>query len=203
MPRTWVHIISIWTILGPAALACLGSEKAVALSACATLAILAASVSIHGYVLRRSVYADIAIFIASFALQVALYIQWPDAPSTIYGHVTAATILGVALWRRSRGQPHTVHYFLAAGSLTLGGIISAFAEATIYQLVFLIEHITILVVGGLKGWQKVVWWGVASTVAAILYFLRDYFFLWLAFLGIVLIAIVIWRLGSLGKNPKT
>lgn len=200
--RTWIHVISAWIILATTALACLGAEKAVALAACATLLVLAASIWAHGYTLRRTVYFDVAAFIGSFAVQTAITIQWPETPMTVYGHLTAATILGVALWRRHHGQTRTAHYFLAAGSLTLGAAISAFTEESIYQLIFLIEHIAILVIGGLRQWQKVVWWGVASTVAAILYFLRDYFFLWLAFLGIVLIAIVIWRLSRIDHTKQ-
>lgn len=197
-----MHAISAWVVLAGASLACLGAEQAVALSACATLIMLAAFIGAHGYVLRRTIYFDIAIFITSFAVQAALFIQWPDIPATVYGHITAATLLGVALWRRYHQQSRVGHYFLAAGSLTLGAAVSAFTDLAIYQLVFLIEHIVILIVGGLRQWQEVVWWGVASTVAAILYFLRDYFFLWLAFLGIVLIAIVIWRLSKINKTTS-
>lgn len=198
-----MHVISAWVVLASASLACLGAEQAVALSACATLIMLAVFIGTHGYVvLRRTIYLDIAIFITSFAVQVALFIQWPDIPATVYGHITAVTLLGVALWRRHHQQSRVGHYFLAAGSLTLGAAVSAFTDLAIYQLVFLIEHIVILIVGGLRQWQKVVWWGVASTVAAILYFLRDYFFLWLAFLGIVLIAIVIWRLSKINKTTS-
>lgn len=201
--RSWVHAISAWVVLASASLACLGAEQAVALSACATLIMLAVFIGTHGYVvLRRTIYLDIAIFITSFAVQVALFIQWPDIPATVYGHITAVTLLGVALWRRHHQQSRVGHYFLAAGSLTLGAAVSAFTDLAIYQLVFLIEHIVILIVGGLRQWQEVVWWGVASTVAAILYFLRDYFFLWLAFLGIVLIAIVIWRLSKINKTTS-
>lgn len=200
--RAWIHIASIWTILAAAALLSITAEKAIALSACATLISLAGFIGAHGYVLRRTTYFDTTIAVVSFAVQAAIYIQWPETAITVYGHITAATILGIALWRRAHGQSRIMHYFLAAGSLTLGAAISAFTENTVYQLIFLVEHVIILIIGGFKQWQKVVWWGVASTVGAILYFLRDYFFLWLAFLGIVLIAIVIWRLSVLNK-PKS
>ena len=202
-PRSWVHIISLWTVLGVTSLVCLSAEKGIALAACATLIGFAVSIGVHGYIMRRTLYFDIAAYVASFALQTAVLIQWPDTPITIYGHITAVTFLGVALWRRRYVQPRVVHYFLAAGSLTLGAAISAFTDNSIYQLIFLVEHIIVLIIGGLKQWQKVVWWGVGSTVAAILYFLRDYFFLWLAFLGIVLIAIVIWRLSVINKSKQS
>lgn len=200
--RSWVHVIFLWLVLGATAVISLGEEKAVALSACGSIMLIAAVTATHSYAVRRPAYLDIALFIASFAVQSAIFIQWPNTPATIYGHLTTLTILGVALWRRRNLQPHAIHYVLAAGSLTLGAAISAFTDNSIYQLLFLIEHIIVLVIGGLKQWQKVVWWGVWSTVAAILYFLKDYFFLWLAFLGIVLIAIVIWRLNKINKAKQ-
>ena len=197
--RSWVHIISLWFMLTLAILISLGSEKPVALASCASLAILAVSVGLHGYIIRRSLYGDVFLFLLSAAIQIAIYIQWPETRAIIYGHLTAATFLGVALWRRRTFLPRSTHYLIAASALTLTGLITAFSDGGIYQLVFLVEHIVILIIGALKGWQRVIWWGVGASVAAILYFLRDYFFLWLAFLGIVLIAIVIWRLNSLNK----
>ncbi len=200
VPRAWVHIISLWTILGITSLISLGGQQAVALSASGTIAVLAAFIGLQGYLIRRIDYFDIALYTVLFAILSALYTVWPLAPATVYGHLIALTFIGVALWRRYHHQPRVIHYFLAAGCLTFGAAVSAFNEDTVYQLVFLIEHLIVLIVGGLMQWQKVVWWGVGSTVAAILYFLRDYFFLWLAFLGIVLIAIVVWRLSKINKS---
>lgn len=197
--RAWVHIISLWLVLGITSLLSLGDTQTVALSASATIALLAASIGLHGYLVRRTLYLDTAAYTFAFAVVTAIYTLWPLAPATVYGHIIALTFVGVALWRRYHQQPRTTHYILAAGCLTLGAAISAFNEETVYQLIFLIEHLVLLIIGGLKQWQKVVWWGVGSTVAAILYFLRDYFFLWLAFLGIVLIGIVVWRLGKINK----
>lgn len=197
--RLWIHIISLWSVLATVTLISLSAGRPVALAACASLALLAVTVGLHGYIIRRSIYGDASFFLLSAATQIALYTQWPETPAVIYGHLTAATFLGVALWRRRSFLPRITHYTIAAGALTLGTLITALADGGIYQLIFLIEHIALLIIGALKGWQKVVWWGVGASVAAILYFLRDYFFLWLAFLGLVLIAIVVWRLNTMNK----
>ena len=192
--RAWIHVISLWFALGAGSFVGFGSSKPVMLAACGTLALLAVAVAVHGYFLRRAVYLDIAAFIFSFATQAAIYLAWDGVPAIIFGHLSALTLLAVALWRKRNGGDNELHYVLGAVVFTMGGGASALADGSVYQLIFLAEHVVILIVGALRQWQRVVWWGVAASVTAIMYFLKDYFYLWLAFLGVILIAIVVWRL---------
>ncbi len=197
--RAWIHIASLWFALATGALAGFGSfvgysSKPTMLAACGLLALLAVAVAAHGYFLRLPIYFEIAAFILSFAAQAAIYLGWDGVPVIVFGHLTALTLVAVALWRKQNGGVTELHYVVAAGVFTTAGGASALADGSMYQLIFLAEHVAILIVGALRQWQRVVWWGVAASVAAIMYFLKDYFYLWLAFLGIILIAIVVWRL---------
>ena len=200
--RAWIHVISFWLVLSATAIAHLFADKPISIAASLTMIILALSVSAHGYLAKKSIYIDWSILIFAFAVQWIIAVVAPETPAIVYGHVSALALVCVAFWRRRDARVRTGFYVAAAAVLTGGGAWSAFNDGVIYQLIFLVEHIIILIIGGLKQWQKVVWWGVGATVAAILYFLRDYFFLWLAFLGVVLIAIVIWRLGRMNKKTQ-
>ncbi|MFT3943396.1 MAG: hypothetical protein QM705_06165 [Ancrocorticia sp.] len=205
--RAWIHAVSLWFVLAAGALGGLGSiagysSKPAMLAACGLLALLAVAVAAHGYFLRLAIYFEIAAFIFSFAAQAAVYLAWDGVPVIVFGHLTALTLVAVALWRKRNGGVTELHYVVAAAVFTAAGGASALFDGSIYQLIFLAEHVVILIVGALRQWQRVVWWGVAASVAAIMYFLKDYFYLWLAFLGIILIAIVVWRLVRINKEKQ-
>lgn len=68
-----------------------------------------------------------------------------------------------------------------------------------YQLLFLIEHLALLVAGALLSVRWILWWGLTGASLAVIYFLKDYTYLRLGFLGLLLIGIVIWRLAK-GAN---
>ncbi len=200
--RTWIHVISLWLVLGITAVTHLFADDPLSIAASLTLIILALSIAGQGYLTKKPMFTDWSILIFAFAVQWIISVIAPDTPVIVYGHISAVALLCVALWRRRDARVRTGFYVAAATALTGGAAWSAFNDGTIYQLIFLVEHIIILIIGGLKQWQKVVWWGVGASVAAILYFLRDYFFLWLAFLGVVLITIVIWRLSRMNKKTQ-
>ncbi len=199
----WLHAAFAWTVLGFAVLAFIGSSSIqLVLTAVITLGLIGLSVMLHGHFMKQPYAIETGIYIVTLAALRYIGVIAPDAPVIVYGHVVALAFLGVGLWRRSIALPQNMHYWLAAGALTSSAALSALDEGGIYQLIFLVEHIAVLIFGALRQIQWVTWWGLIASLCAVMYFLRDYFFLWLAVLGIVIIAIVMWQLKRMNKTKQ-
>ena len=69
-----------------------------------------------------------------------------------------------------------------------------------YALLFLVEHVGLLVFGAMRQQSWALWWGLSAASLAILYFLRDIVFLAFGFLGLLIIGFVIWRLMKTQKS---
>jgi hypothetical protein len=72
--------------------------------------------------------------------------------------------------------------------------LSALGEPDKYQLIFLIEHVALLVIGGMLNYRLAVLWGSSGVALAVLYWLKDQTYILLGLLGLGLIGLAIWRL---------
>jgi hypothetical protein len=165
-------------------------------AAAATLIIFAITLGIEGGRRKRDGVIEAAIYIAIFGTQRIVELLWPQFNVVLYAHWWAVMVMLVALTARSYKRTRLM---IAMGLITLSSGVYALTSGQEYQLLFLTEHLALLVVGALLSRSWAIWWGIIATALAILYFLRGYTFLLLGFLGLLLIAIVVWRLMSSSK----
>lgn len=195
-------LISVWVLLGSASLLNFSDVlQAQAVAAAGTLLALAATIAMHGYKQRNRSTIELSLYIATVAAQRMVSLKAPGLEFVFYAHWWALTIGLAAWWRRAEGNVKQ-RLVIAVAFITAGSGLKALEEGGWYQLLFLAEHAALLVIGALRQAAWALWWGVAAVIVAVLYFLRDYPYMALAFLGLVLIAIVIWRLSRSRKEHE-
>ncbi len=152
--------------------------------------------AMHGSIYKRADIIEIAVYVATFALQRMTEVLIPEVNIVFYAHWWAVV---TALMGVRRGD-YKQRMIVALAFITGSSGLFALAGESGYTMLFLIEHIVLLIAGALLRVQWAMWWGIVAVVVAILYFLRDYTALALMFLGFVIILIVIWRLLAVGKK---
>jgi len=168
------------------------------LSAAGSIIAIAAALIIDGYRMKNAVMIEVAMYVATIGLQRMVSIIIPDVSFIVYVHWWAITISLVAWGLRLRG---VVRYQLSIAMITIFVGAYALGVGGGYALLFLIEHLALLIFGALYGARWALWWGAAAAGLAIMYFLREYVYVWLGLFGLVLIAIVIWRLVKTDQKP--
>lgn len=189
---------SVWVVLGLSTLAGIFAyEERDVLIAAGSLLALAITLFVHGYRTKNDTLAELAVYLATFGLQRFASINIPEMNIVMYGHWWALTIAFVATWRSTDVK---LRLMVALGFVTASSGLYALTGQPGYSLIFLIEHVIVAVAGAMLRQQWAMWWGIAATVLAILYFLRDFTVLALLFLGFLLIVFVIWRLTKVGNK---
>ena len=138
------------------------------------------------------------MYLATTGLQVLASIALPELNAVAYAHWWAATIASMALWQSDN---RTTRLAIAAGFITSTTGLYTLAEGGQYQLLFLAEHLALLVTGVLLRKTWAIYWGLIASTAAVMYFLQDIAYLSFTFLGLVLIGIALWRLKK-SNNPE-
>ena len=196
--RQLASLISAWVVLGLSVIAGIGSsDHAMIFAAVGSLCTSAVLLAIEGYRSSNKTYVETAAYIATAGVQRIVNLLIPEANFVFYAHWWAIMVGLIAYWR---GGDYTPRAVVALSFVTLSTGLYALQGVSGYSLVFLIEHIVILVAGAMLRKQWAMWWGVASVIIAVLYFLRGYTFLVLLFLGFLIILFVIWRLSKTGKS---
>lgn len=190
-----VTVLGISTVFGSIGY----GDQAHAIAANVSLVAAAVITGVHGLIKKRWAFVEVSAYVATYGLQSILGILQPDINAVWYAHWWAFVIALMAWWRDSH---KTLRFAVATACITATVGVSALAEGGVYQLLFLVEHVLLLVMGALLRKQWAVWWGIAASVGAILYFIKEYTYLWLGLLGLALIALVVWRLSKLGKTQK-
>jgi hypothetical protein len=189
--RQWACLVSIWTLLGGAVLLQFETSTVQQIAAAATLIVTAGTLSIQGYLSKSKAMIESGIYVATFGMQRIVGITIPETTIAFYGHWWAIVIGLVAWWRE---EDMTKRLIVAMAFVTFSTGVIALSEGGGYQLLFLVEHLILLVVGALLSKSWAIWWGIAASALAVMYFLKNFLFLWLGFLGLLLIGIVVWRL---------
>lgn len=166
-------------------------------TAAAGLVLVAGTLGVEG--LRRNLHGFIeaGVYIATFGLQRMLGIASDDVSAVFYAHWWAATIFAVGQWF---GKGSVTRTIVALAFITASSGIYALAEGGVYQVLFLAEHVAILLGGALLDRRWALWWGLIGSVLAVLWFLKDVLFLAFAFLGLVVIGVVMWRLKTASET---
>ncbi len=186
---------SAWVVLGFGIVLSMFSSEVAAASAL-TLVALAGTIAVEGHRQNKKNLVEAAIYVATFGFQRYVGIHYPDLNLVLYGHWWALTLAAVAFWHMKFKN----RLIIGMSFITFTSGVFALAEGGDYQLLFLIEHIALLIAGALlsRGWA--IWWGLSGASLAVLYFLKDIAFLAFAFLGLLVIGIVIWRLNAAARH---
>ncbi len=196
--RQWACLGSFWAVLALAILIQFFSfDDVQRIAAAATLVVAAGTLGIHGYLYERRGLIETSVYVATFGLQRLVGLAIPEVDIDFYAHWWALT-LGIVAWWRGAGHRAT-RLIVGMSLITASTGVLALTGNGMYQLLFLAEHLALLVVGALTQKRWAIWWGISAAVLAILYFLREYTFLWLGFLGLFLIGVVVWRLMRTGR----
>lgn len=172
------------------------SEQQWVIASAASLIAVAAVLGVHGYIKQRRELIEAALYVATFGLQRIVWVLLPELSKVFYAHWWAGMLMYVAAWRKQYRRRPVVALALVTASTGL----HALEHGQFYMVLFLAEHIIVAIVGAMLRTQWAMWWGIIATIAAVLYFLRDFTFLMLMLLGGVLITFVIWRLLRTDKN---
>lgn len=191
--RWSVQLLFTWITLGAPIAIYIWFSGENGYAAASTLLAVAATFAVHGTIVKRREFTEAGLYIGTFALQRLVGLAIPDLSIVVYGHWWAAIIILVAFWRREDGG-FVNRMVLGVTAITISSGLEALTHGGGYQLLFLIEHAALLVIGALTRTSWALWWGLVATVLAVLYFLRSSLFLSFLFLGLTLLAIVIWRL---------
>lgn len=198
--RQWYQLATIWSMCAvPIMVYCFGSlEHRVA--AAVVLLIGGLILCIHGYLLERKGIMEGSLYVLTLSLQWFVSLIFPDTSFVLYAHwwgielIAVAAVLGSSTKTRTVIGMSIISFFTGTYALTSGAS---------YELLFLIDHVIYMVVGAIKQKSWAIWWGLIATILAVLYFLKDYLYLWLGFLGLFLIGIVVWRLIRLNNKDAS
>lgn len=189
--RRTLSLYSAWVIASFGALVSLSnSNHSIALSASLLVLTLATSVILEGRRLGQTILIETGVYIATFGVQSIVAINMPDLNPVFYAHWWAIVIALVAYVRKQ----YMPRLMIAMGIITSVTGLYALSDGDSYSLLFLIEHIALVIAGVARNKSWAIWWGVAASSLAILYFLRNIAFLAFSFLGLLLIGFVMWRL---------
>ena len=126
----------------------------------------------------------------------------------VFTQSTAVVIAGFAYWRRKlQASPSIINQYLwtAVLTFTLPMVYQALASSDPkYSYLLLVEHVLLIVVSITLRRATFAWWGIAVTVAAVLYQLRKLRYVALAFLGAFIISLAVYFLLRYNKpeEPK-
>lgn len=200
--RAQLNLVSLWIVLVGSGMSAItgGSDVAMILAGAGSLVMLALTTALYGRERGKEgvLLIEISIYIATFALQRAIESIMPALNIVWYAHWWALTIAGVAYWRRDNSLK--VRMILALGLVTASTGLFALSGESGYAMIFLVEHLLVLVAGAQLRTSWVLWWGVVAVVAGVVYFLREYTFAAPLFMGVLLIVFVVWRLSKTGKK---
>jgi len=192
--RSEIMLYSAIAVLTLAAVSTFMLEQttvAAVMTGCVAMAIIA----YEGHVRKQLFWYEIALYGVTIFIQRLVGYSYPDANILVYSHWWAATIgLGMLL---NKGKPKDQQLVRAILGLVLFSAptgLFALAQGEGYQLLFLLEHIGLTVVGAVTNKKLAVQWGAVGVGLALLWLLKGYTYVLLALLAFGLIGLAIWRL---------
>ena len=154
-------------------------------------------IAYEGFVRRERILYEVALYVATICLQLLVANVYPNASALVYTHWWAITAgLAALLYykRTSKAAEAQVRGIIALAVVTIPTGLFALTDPSKYQLLFLLEHIAMIVAGVLTSKQLLIRWGAVGVILALLWLLRGYTYILLALLALSLISLAIWRL---------
>lgn len=170
---------------------------------------IAAAMAYEGWRIRNYVYIDIATIVATIGLQRILYIAAPDTNFLVYTHWWSLVFAGLSYLYYSAGKKtdSKTLVYLALITLSLPTGLAALgsfgaSDKIDYQLVFIIEHVLVMIAGLASSKKLYTVWGAVCAILAVLWMIRGYTYVLLAVVALVLIAAAVYALIRQSKNTK-
>jgi len=183
-------------------------DKSVVTAAGFGLVVEAFVIALEGWNLKKYAYYDAAAIIATIGLQRIVYISAPDINLLVYTHWWAIVFAGLGYLYHTASNENSskirtiiafsiISYF--SGTAALG----AYGTSDVpYRLIFLLDHIFILIIGSIISKKMYTIWGAVGVILAVLWMLAGYTYLLLAFVAFVLIGAAIFALVKQSKNTQ-
>lgn len=194
----WV-VFSIGTLLFSAFMYIFSDDTA--MNASITLLGAATILAIEGWFTKKHGYYEAGAVAATLALQ-RIFSLGGDYDMLVYTHWWAVVLAALAGLRYSISDKKSALQWLIAAlcfmSIPTG--LSALGDPDKYQLMFLIEHVVLLAIGGMLNYRLAILWGSSGVALAVLYWLKDQTYILLGLLGLGLIGLAIWRLLKATKH---
>ena len=152
-------------------------------------------IAYEGYVRKQIFWYEIALYGVTVFIQRLVGYSYPDANLLMYTHWWAA-VLGLAMLI-NLGKPKDQQLVRGIIGLALFSFptgLFALSQGEGYQLLFLLEHIGLTIVGAMTNKKLAVQWGAIGVGLALLWLLKGYTYVLLALLAFGLIGFAIWRL---------
>lgn len=136
---------------------------------------------------------DIGVVVGMLGFQRMLGVYFPNIHGLVYTHLWAMAALALAYlyrtWIESRQKAHAR---LVVGLLLLSvpTFMSALAGGGGSQLVFLVEHVVLVIIGLMYAYRLATWWGAVGVTLAVLYMLKGYTSLLTIAIGLIVIGAV-------------
>ncbi|MFZ1258769.1 MAG: hypothetical protein WAQ25_04850 [Candidatus Saccharimonas sp.] len=170
-----------------------------------SMAIIAMTVAwgYRAWRLRQIGTIDIAAVICMLAFQRIVVLAYPHLDSLVLTHLWAIVALALALYYRRLSLPYHAKGRLIAGMtlITIPTLSSALSNGGFAQVVFLVEHVAMLVAGLLRNYRLAALWGSVGVTLAVLYMLRGYTSLLAIVVGMLIISVVVWVIVRGNKHP--
>lgn len=194
-------LYSAWVVAGFGALMTFfdGSNDSIALASAMLVVALGTSVVLEGRRSDRQAMIETGVYLAMAGAQRTVSVWYPDLNSVFYAHWWAAAIAAMAILKKQ----YLPRLMIAMGFITVITGSYALSNGDSYSLLFLAEHVALVLAGVYLNKNWAIWWGIIASSLAVLYFLRDIAFAAFGFLGLLLIGFVIWRLIRQDDNKKS
>ena len=194
--RVWnAMLVSSLTVASSAGLlALLSSDIAIVAGAAVILVGAGVVFSVQSYEMKRLEFAECGMVVAMLGAQRLLYAVLPDTHALVYTHlwvlVAAALYAGYHICKRPIES--ICHLVMLLCLVTIPGLAAAFIDGGWYQLLFLVEHTAVVIVGVVTARKLTSIWGAVGVTVAILYMLREFQALLNITIGLLVLAAVVF-----------
>lgn len=137
----------------------------------------------------------LGVILVTLALQRMFALAIPDVSLLFYAHWWAIVLWLIGYIENQAGHKKQAltYAYVGLSIVSLFGLGYALTEGSSwYQLLFIIEHSLLLIVGLLLSWRNLTLWGAIGVTLSILWMFRDYTSIFLTLIGLIIILVVIW-----------
>lgn len=196
--RVWnAMLASSLTVAGSAGLlALLSSDITIVAGAAAILVGAGVMFGIQSYEMKQLGFAECGVVIAMLGAQRLLCVALPDTHALVYTHLWAlvAAALYAGYYACKRPIESMCHLVTLLCLVTIPGLAAAFIDGGWYQLLFLVEHAAVVIMGVATARKLTSIWGAVGVTVAILYMLRQFQALLNITIGLFVLAAVIFAI---------
>ena len=172
------------------------------------LAAVSSAIAYEGFANNKYEYIDIGVVLATIGLQRVLGVTSPDTNVLVYTHwwAFATALLSGVYYLDGRHVEAKTRMNIALTFISLFGGLAALGFYGVsdvpYKTIFLIEHALILFTGAVLSRKQFTIWGAVGVILSVLWMVKDFFYLMLALIALVLIGAAVYALIKQSKNTK-